>query len=328
MSSLAVLEDLPSGYFVEETPRGILAVHADSARALHEAGYGPDQDGDLVVSELAGRRPLYQFGPTAPSAAKSFLVRRFSHGGLLRWLTGNRFLSADRPFRELILSDALLRAGIQTPRVVAARAFRDRGGWQLDVMTCRVEESIDLGWVLGAMRRGEIPVPARNRIMEGVGSLVRELHLHGCPHADLQPGNILVNLSALENEMPSYWIIDLDRTSRRPELSEAERQSNLARLYRHVARRDEQHGPSLSRGDAARFFRGYDPDGESWRNDWRAVRERYVAGLSWHRMGWLLEKVFGGRRPDPRSTGLGDAPLSETPLGPRELVNRVERQPD
>ncbi|MDP6386915.1 MAG: lipopolysaccharide kinase InaA family protein [Planctomycetota bacterium] len=312
MSSLAVLEDLPSGYFVEETPRGILAVHADSARALHEAGYGPDQDGDLVASELAGRRPLYQFGPAAPPEAQNFLIRRFSHGGLLRWLTGDRFLRADRPFRELILSDALLRMGIQTPRVVAARAIRDRGGWQLDVMTRRVEDSVDLGWVLGAMRRGELAVPARHRMMERLGSLVRELHLHGCPHADLQPGNILVNLSALEDEPPSYWIIDLDRSSRRSELSEGERQTNLARLYRHVARRDEQHGPSLSRSDAARFFRGYDPDGESWRKDWRAVRERHVTVLSWHRMGWLLERVFGGRRPDPRSTGTVEAPAPET----------------
>jgi 3-deoxy-D-manno-octulosonic acid kinase len=312
MSSLAVLEDLPSGYFVEETPRGILAVHADSARALHEVGYGPDQDGDLVASELTGRRPLYQFGPAAPVEARDFLVRRFSHGGLLRWLTGNRFLNADRPFRELILADALLRVGIQTPRVVAARALKDRGGWQLDVMTRRVEKSIDLGWVLGAMRRGEVPAPARHKMMERLGSLVRELHLHGCPHADLQPGNILVNLSALQNEPPSYWIIDLDRSSRRSELSESERQTNLARLYRHVARRDEQHGPSLSRSDAVRFFRGYDPDGESWRRDWRAVRERHVTGLTWHRMGWLLEKLFGGRRPDPRSTGTVEATAPET----------------
>lgn len=307
MSTLAVLDELPAGYFVEETPRGILAVHADAARALHEAGYGPDEDGALVASELAGRRPLYQFGPAAPVEAQAFLVRRFSHGGLMRWLTGHRFLSAERPFRELILSDSLLRVGIQTPRVVAARAVRDRGGWQLDVMTRRVEDSVDLGWVLGAMRRGELPVPARHRMLEQLGSLVRELHLHGCPHADLQPGNILVNRGALESEPPSYWVIDLDRCSRRAELREGERQANLARLYRHVARRDEQHGPSLSRADAARFFRGYDPDGDSWRRDWRAVRERHAAGLSWHRLGWLLEQLFGGRRPDPRSAGTENA---------------------
>ncbi len=315
MSSLAVLDELPAGYFVEETPRGIIAVHADAARALHEAGYGPDgEDGTLIPSELSGRRPLFRFGPAAPAGARAYLVRRLSHGGLMRWITGQRFLTPERPFRELILSDLLLRMGIQTPRVVAARAVRDRGGWRLDVMTSRVEDSVDLGWVLGAMRRGEVSDAAKRRILKGLGSLVRELHLHGCPHADLQPGNILITKAALENETPSFWIIDLDRSTSQAELSDAERQANLARLYRHVARRDEQFGPSVSRSDIARFFRGYSPDGDSWRTDWRAVRERYAAGLSWHRLGWFLERLFGGRRADPRNTGKVEAAsAAETP---------------
>ena len=91
---------------------GVLALHTDVARELHAAGYGPEHDGDLRQSDLEGRRPLYFLG----GAEANLVLRRFSHGGLLRWLTGARYLDPERPFRELMLVDSLLRAGVRTPR--------------------------------------------------------------------------------------------------------------------------------------------------------------------------------------------------------------------
>ncbi len=301
MGTLAVLDELPAGYFVQETPRGVLAVHASAARALHESGYGPDQDGELTPSELSGRQPLYQFGESAAPSAAGYLVRRFSHGGLMRWLTGHRFLSPARPFRELILADSLLRAGIKTPRVVAARALKTFGGWRLDLMTTRIEDSVDLGWVLGAARQGELSIPVRRAILVALGSLVRKLHLHGCAHADLQPGNLLINRSALDGGDVSLWVLDLDRSEQVDKLTRAERHANLARLYRHVARRDEQFGSCFSRADGVRFFRGYNPDGDIWRADWRGVHNAHSAGIALHRIGWMLERALGVKRHDPRN---------------------------
>jgi hypothetical protein len=65
---------------------------------------------------------------------------------LLRFATGRRFLDPTRPFEEIRLAQHLERNGIATPRIVAARA---RGsiltGYELDLVTQRVEGTIDLG---------------------------------------------------------------------------------------------------------------------------------------------------------------------------------------
>lgn len=296
MHSLRVLEELPSGYFVEESPRGILALHTGVARALHDAGYGPEQDGEVVQSELSGRRPLHEFRV----GEDAFVVRRFSHGGLLRWLTGVRFLDAARPFRELILSEALRRTGIRTPRVIAARARSARGyGWLLEVVSRRLEGTIDLGHVLGRARRGEVDRDASRRLLLELGRLVSQLHKHGCLHADLTPNNLLVNTSALDGEAPELWVLDLDGSTMHDSLTDAQRRKNLRRMYRFVERRERRYGKALTRTDYVRFFRGYDSDGRRWKTDWRAVESMHSRRSILHSIGWLFERSFAPRT-DPR----------------------------
>lgn len=299
MATLPVLAELPDGYFVEESPRGILVLYGESARLLHEQGFGPESDGSLRASDLSGRRPLYEL----EAGGARFVLRRFRHGGLMRWMTGERYLDAERPFRELILSDSLLRAGIRTPRVVAARArMLPVCGWQLDVMTRRVDDALDLGYVLGLARGGEVREAVLRAILVELGNLVRLMHTHGLVHADLQPNNVLVNLRALEGASPQLWLLDLDRSFFTAELSAGMRRANLRRLYRHVRHREDRHGRTLSRSDHARFFRGYDPERSRWKKDWRAVAAGRPLGTGMHRVGWILERFFS-HRPDPRSGG-------------------------
>ncbi len=299
MPTLPVLEELPDGYFVEESPRGILVLYGAVTRTLHDVGFGPESDGALVPSDLSGRRPLYEL----ESGDQRFVVRRFRHGGLMRWMTGECYLDAQRPFRELILSDSLLRVGIRTPRVVAARArMSSVYGWQLDVMTRRVDDALDLGFVLGLVRRGEVATAAWRAILVELGALVRRLHAHELVHADLQPNNVLVNQRALEGASPELWLLDLDRCFFTSQMSTSLRSGALMRLFRHVWRREEQHGSALSRTDFARFFRGYDPERARWKRDWRAVALGQVLGSGLHRFGWMLERVFADQR-DPRSAG-------------------------
>jgi len=294
MATLPILAELPCGFFLEESPRGVLALHADVARELHERGFGPERDGELVKSELAGRRPLYDLGG-------GLLLRRFSHGGLTRWLTGVRYLDPERPFRELILSHSLRSAGIRTPQIVAARARLARGvGWHLDVVARRVPDSVDLGYVLGMARRGELERSALRSIARAAGELVRQLHRHGCMHADLTPSNILVGRDTLrEGAAAELWVIDLDRSTLVGELGHGRRLLNLRRLYRFVRRRDREHGRALSSTDYARFFRGYDPDRGHWKADWRLISAAHSRSRLLHSLGWFFESAFG-RAPDPR----------------------------
>lgn len=296
MPTPAVLQELPDGYFVEESPRGILVLHADVAQTLHEAGFGPESDGSLGVSELFGRKPLFEI----QAGGESFVVRRFSHGGLMRWLTRDRFLDVERPFRELILSDSLRRVGIATPQVVAARArMRRAGGWQLEVMTRRLERTVDLGLVFAKCQRGEVRRDVRVRLLVAVGDFVRRLHAHGCLHADLSPNNLLVSEETLEGAEPEIWVLDLDGSQFTTRLTERERRANLRRLYRHVSRREAERGLALTATDYLRFFKGYDLDRNRWKADWNAILARHALGKGFHGAGWALERLFS-RTVDPR----------------------------
>ena len=297
--TLPILAELPAGYFVEETPGGILAVVASSAAALHGLGFGPETDGQLEASDLHGRRPLFEFR----LGDERLVLRRFHHGGLLRWATGARFIDAERPFRELILADALARSGIATPEVVAARArLAPGGGWYLDLVTRRVEHSVDLGAVLERLGAGALPAAVRMSLTRALGDLLRRLHSFGLLHADLQPRNLLVSEADLEPgvESPLLWVLDLDRSAFVGGLSPEERRANLRRLYRSIERRSSGYATGLHSSDYARFFKSYDPSRKTWKGDWRRILSDHARRGPAHYVGQLFERTFssGGRRLD------------------------------
>ena len=301
--SLPVLDELPSGYFVDESPGGILALHGDVARGLHEAGFGPEHDGRLTRSELTGRRPLHEI----VAGDERMIVRRFSHGGLLRWFTGSRFTDPERPFRELILSELLRRAGIPTPRVVAARARPALGGgWYLDLVARRVEGATDLGHILGMARTKQLDSGCKRAILEATGKIVRQLHRHGCLHADLTPANILIESDVLQGAEPRLWVIDLDRSVIFEKLPSSERLQNLRRLFRYVKRRESRYGRALSRADYQRFLRAYEPDRPRRKEILRSILLAHRRANIFHAFGWFFETLFG-RMTDPRE--------SSTPTG-------------
>lgn len=269
------------------------SVRDDLASAFADAGYGLEGDGALRVSTLVGRKPLFEL----PTSQGDFVVRRFSHGGLLRFATGERFLDPDRPFRELALAHDLRAAGVPTPEVVAARARRASGfGWQLDLVSCRIEGTSDLGALLGAARRGEIDPRSLRCAWEPFGELVAALHARGVLHADLTPNNVLVDRASLARSEPKLYVLDLDRARVVDAVGDDERRANLRRLYRFVARREERDGGALSRSDYARFLRGMRLPRGAWKDDWRAVLDAHARKERWHKAGWKLEESFGKRR--------------------------------
>ncbi|MFN0007412.1 MAG: lipopolysaccharide kinase InaA family protein [Planctomycetota bacterium] len=292
MNPVPILERLPEDYSVERGDRGVLAMRRDCAPSLRAAGYGLDSDGGTRTSRLSGRKPLLEL----PTPAGMFLIRRFSHGGLLRFLTGERFHDASRPFRELAAAASLARAGVNTPQVAAARARAAPGwGWKLEIVTRQVEDAIDLDGVLAAARERAIPRDALRRLARAAGKLVREMHDAGCFHADLTTKNLLVERAALSGGSSRMWILDLDRARAGEGLSLEERIANLTRLYRYVSRREGDLAAALARTDWMRFLSGYEPDRARIVTTARAILSAHGKSLRWHALGWRLENLFSGR---------------------------------
>jgi len=266
-----------------------MAVCAEASEGLRSTGFGPDSDGDMRESDAVGRRALGELS----TESEVYLVRCFSHGGLLRWLTGARYRDPRRPFEELILSHSLSQAGIRTPRVVAARAQKVGPWWELALVTERVEGTTDLGRWIAELRRGERTRLGLDRVLHAAGELVRELHDVGFLHADLQPNNLLIEEPLRAERAPGLWVVDLDRSEHAESLSPSARLTNLARLARFVERRERERGACLTRADKLRFLRGYEPDRSARSELWCSL----ASGLQRsgrHGLGWRLERAFGG----------------------------------
>lgn len=288
----ADLPELPSGFELVQGQRGIIGCRAADRDGLLASGFLPDgtrASEVLPEAEESGREPLRLLQVNGTTC----LARRFTHGGLARAVTGARFQDPARPFHELLLSEQLRSHGIRTPRVVAARSVRVRPlGYELTVVTERLDGVQDLGWLLGEVRRGAAPPRRLQRGLVAAGALIRSLHGVGFVHADLQPANLMVDR---EDPGAPATAIDLDRSrfAAQGPLPLALAQKNLGRLWRHVARREREHGAVLSRSDRVRFLLSYGVAREELGSFAAAVEAAAESKGLGHRLGWWLEKRFG-----------------------------------
>jgi hypothetical protein len=292
------LPDLPVGTFVESTPRAVLAMLPEARSDLESVGYGPSADGQRAVADVTGRRSLDEFR----IGDRRYLVRRFQHGGLLRFATGERFQDPTRPFHELVASHRLHQAGVPTALVVAARALRHTGpGWQLEVVTERQEGVQDLAQLMDH-RRPEAGSDrwtdaAWRRLIEASASAVAKMHAVGFDHADLQPANLLVHAQDfLAGEPAEIRVIDLDRGSFPAEFGAEQRISNLARFVRWVDLREARRGNAVARTDRARFLAAYETDRGVRHELARELERRVSAERPRHGIGHALERALGMHR--------------------------------
>jgi len=274
----AVAPQAPASHLLRGDARtGWLAVHRDAAAALTRAGFDLDADGRVRAAAEAGRAALLELelvgvdGCAGPVLA---LLRRHQRGGLPARLRRSDFPDPTRPFDELALSERLRALGIDTPRVLAARARRTAsGGFELALVTERVVGAVDLAAAL-ARARGA----ARHDLVRAAARFVARLFDAGLVHADLHPKNLLV---ASVDGRHRLWVVDLDRAHlvARPPLDQARRRAQLARLLRWCLRRADALG--YTRTDGRRFL---DALGVAdARSECRLISRRVARRLVWSR---------------------------------------------
>lgn len=296
MTDWSELERLPADLSVQRTPRFVYAVRADLAAALSAAGFDAGSSTTLHSSDLAGRNPLAEI----VLGKQRFVVRRFAHGGLLRWLTGRRYWNPLRPFRELALARRLSELGIRVPEVVAARARRNVGGtWELELVSRRIEGSLDLGTLLLRSASGALSPSTERACARAFGALVARLHEFEFVHADLTLRNVLVDAVSLETGEPKLWIVDLDGSRFVHGLSMHDRVQNLSRLWRHVERMQRAGLVPRAARLCASFLQGYASSREARYQMLHRVQESYRRTSGWHAAADVLERGVGARRSEP-----------------------------
>jgi len=227
--------------------------------------------------------------PSLPlEGGKRMVFRQYSHGGVLRALTGNLYLFGARSFRELALTEEIRSCGI--PTVFSLGAIHHRiffPFYQAYFLSLEVPRAIDLIQFFQetvAMPSSEA-LSLKRKTIRSAGLLIRQFHQAGFFHGDLQLKNILVAGDQL-------LLIDFDRSYRKPSLSVQERIKNLLRLNRSVEKW-KRLGVPITRTDRWRFFTAYTGGDKKIQEAMERLLRTYSLRFLFHRLGWAFQKIVG-----------------------------------
>lgn len=233
---------------------------------------------------LKGRR----LHPSIPLGdGRRMVVRQYSHGGLLRAITGNLYFFGKRSFRELALTEEIRSCGISTISTIGAihrRVFFPF--YQAYFLSLEVPLAVDLIQYfreIGAHPSRET-ILTKRRTIRSIGHLIRQFHEAGFFHSDLQLKNILAASDQL-------LLIDFDRSYRKSALSTRDKMKNLLRLNRS-AEKWKRLGLPITRTDRWRFFSTYTRDDNTIRQTMAKTLRGYSLRLLFHRLGWAIEKIL------------------------------------
>jgi len=234
---------------------------------------------------LIGRTPH----PSIPlEDGKRMVLRQYSHGGLLRAITGNFYLFGARSFRELALTEEVRSCGI--PTILPIGAIHHRifypfyQAYFLSLEVPRAMDLIQFFQEIGAPPSRENLLLKRKTI-RSAGLLLRQFHQAGFSHGDLQLKNILVAGDQI-------MLIDFDRSYRKQTLSIQERMKNLLRFNRSVEKW-KRFGLLITRTDRWRFFLAYAGDDKKIREAMKRALRTYSLRFLFYRFGWKLGRIIG-----------------------------------
>jgi serine/threonine protein kinase len=234
---------------------------------------------------LIGRTPH----PSIPlEDGKRMVLRQYSHGGLLRAITGNLYLFGARSFRELALTEEVRSCGI--PTILPIGAIHHRifyPFYQAYFLSLEVPRAMDL---IQYFQEIGAPPSRKNLLLKrktirSAGLLLQQFHQAGFSHGDLQLKNILVAGDQI-------MLIDFDRSYRKQTLSIQERMKNLLRFNRSVEKW-KRFGLLITRTDRWRFFLAYAGDDKKIREAMKRALRTYSLRFLFYRFGWKLQKIVG-----------------------------------
>ena len=162
-------------------------------------------------------------------------------------------LLRDRAKKEADLLDALHKAQIPSPRLVALA--RDQKGSY--ILTEEIPDSRPLSDILLQQS------PQARILLQDLGRLARKLHDAGFDHQDFHAGNVLVRDTDL-------YVIDVHRATQKKSLSRSRRLDGLAFTAMSFIE-------ARPRTDFFRFLQAYGlPERRDWLDVWSRLRKRHA----------------------------------------------------
>ncbi len=278
---------IPPSFSLTQKGKTYLLLHEDYKEGLLHQGIG-DLESFFkkhlrATQYLHGRTPH----PSIPfQAGMRMVVRKYFHGGLLRFLNRDLFLLGARSFEELSLTEEIRSSGIPTIKPIGAihqtEVYPSYRAYLLSLEVPHAKNMVQYFQENGPNFSREKLLHKRKTI-RAAGLLLRRFHQAGFYHNDLQLKNLLVD----EDQV---LLIDFDRSYRKKRLSIKERVNNLLRLNRS-AEKWKRYNLPLTRTDRWRFFLAYAGDDSNIRKAIRKAFRTYPLRLFLYQCGWFLEKI-------------------------------------
>lgn len=159
-----------------------------------------------------------------------WVLRHYYRGGLIGKLIKDTYLFTGikntRAAKEFLLLESLQALNLPAPKPVAFRVIKNKGTYQADLLSQRIENAQDLVEILTQK-------VVSNELWHKVGQVIKRFHNNGVYHHDLNAHNILIDTA--EN----VWIIDFDRGEIRKETGTWQ-QENMARFKRSLEKEKMQ----------------------------------------------------------------------------------------
>jgi 3-deoxy-D-manno-octulosonic acid kinase len=276
---------VPPSYALEKKGKVFLILRKDYRDFLLQQGI---EDIDTYLGKhgqasrhLGGRAPH----PSIPiKKGERMVLRHYSHGGLLRFMSKDLYLFGSRSFQELALTEEIRSMGIPTVQPIGAIQRRvPPFFYQAYLLTQEIPDAKDGIQYLREIRpRSDAQnLSIKRKLIRDAGLLIRRFHEAGFFHGDLQLRNLLIADDHL-------FLIDFDRAYRRRRLSRRERLENLLRLNRSVDKWSG-HGLPITLRDRWRFFLAYAGHDADLRHAMRKALRAYSIRSFLHRWSWKLQ---------------------------------------
>ena len=188
---------------------------ADPSQAIFDAEYW--QSVNKVVGSATGRGTTWFVQlDTIPAA-----LRHYRRGGLFGKLVKDQYWFSGwdktRSAEEFQLLLTLIKAGVNVPRPIAARAVKVGRTYRADLLSERIPNARDLVSILQERTLSK-------EMYKKIGHEIAKMHNAGVNHTDLNIHNILLD------DKDKVWIIDFDKCRLASEGQWKER--NVERLKR------------------------------------------------------------------------------------------------
>lgn len=311
-------ESTTGGFVTVELPDWICTIDADGAGADVAANVARVVDPGAAEETIHwGRNYIYASIWDDGTGPCPVVVKQFKNQGLRRSLERRwRGSKAERSWRAAQL---LVEKGLPTPRPIAQIESR-RGDGPSIYVCARLMDAAEIRQFFrqrnGHPEAGAFPDIAPGRLLERLGSLLRNMHNAGIWYRDLSMGNVLV-----ESEKDGsfrFFLVDTNRARRVTSLGLWRRCRDLCRL------------PILRTEDRRAFLAGYWGDvpsaGSPRRFLWTASMRAYLLKHAFKNRLKRRKKVRGGKH---RGRHHPHIPPAEQGVGSRDKAvwDRLSDQP-